>query len=280
MAVKLEPIVRRSFPQEDRDAVQERVAQEVERDPEFFLKRYLKDPRALGGRFVNSDLMKETFEVYRRSNENRNRYNAPVHNSAAVLAAEQFRRAVADSSDSARDVATFLTGVPGAGKTTFALRAGQLPTNVRVLYEGQLANAAQAVEKVEQALSAGLRPEIAVVHIHAEQALRNTLNRFETEGRGASIEAMASILGRLPEGLRAVSERFGEAVKLRVLDRRGTISTALSGWEHLPVLASEGSYEDIKRNLGEILEGDHRDGRIGREAYEQAVGKAPRDFHR
>jgi hypothetical protein len=280
IAVRLEPIFRRDFPQADRAAVQERIAQEIERDPEPFLTRYVADPRSLGGRFVNSDLMKETFADYTRSNETRNRYNAPVHNAAAVLAAEQFRRAIADNSDLARDVALFLTGIPGAGKTTSVLVGGALPTHVRVLYEGQLANAAQAIEKIELALGAGLRPEITAVHLPAEQALRNILKRFEMEGRGASIEAMASIQGRLPEGLKAVQERFGDAVKLRLLDRRGTISAVLSGWQHLPLLESEGSYEDIKRSLGSILERDYRAGRIGQEAYEQALGKAPRDFRR
>lgn len=280
MTANLEPIMRRDFSQTDRATVQERVAQEVERDPEHFLTRYVEDPRSLGGRFVNSDLMKETFDDYNRSSETRNRYNAPVHNSAAVLAAEQFRRAISDTSDLARDVALFLTGTPGAGKTTFVLGGGALPTNVRVLYEGQLANAAQAIEKIEQALGAGLRPAITVVHIPAEQALRNTLHRFEMEGRGASIEAISSIQGRLPQGLRAVHDRFGDAVQLRLIDRRGTISAELSGWQHLPVLESEGSHEDIKRNLGSILERDYRDGRIGQEAYEQALGKAPRDFDR
>ncbi len=258
--------------------MQERVAKEVERAPESFLARYVEDPRSLGGRFVNSDLMKETFADYARSKETRNRYNAPVHNAAAVLAAEQFRRAISDSSDLAKDVALFLTGIPGAGKTTSVLVGGALPTHVRVLYEGQLANAVQAIEKVELALGAGLRPEITAVHLAGEQALRNTLHRFETEGRGASIEAMASIQGRLPEGLKAVHERFGDAVKLRLIDRRGTISAVLSGWQHLPLLESEGSYEAIKRNLGIILERDYRSGRIGEEAYEQALGKAPRDF--
>src|SRR5450631_4526968 len=130
----LEPIVRRSFSQADHADVQERIAQAVERDPEQFLARYVSDPRSFSGRYVNSDLMKETFDDYCQSRETRNRYNAPVHNAAAVLASEQYRRAISDISDPIRDTAIFLTGIPGAGKTTYLLRAGELPPYVGVLY--------------------------------------------------------------------------------------------------------------------------------------------------
>ncbi len=123
----------------------------------------------------------------------------------------------------------YLTGAPGAGKTTYVLRGGQLASNVRVLYEGQLANVAPAIAKIEMARSAGLWAEITVVHMPAERALRNTLHRFATEGRGASIEAIARIQGGLPGGLRAVHEHFGFFADLRIVDRRGTIATVLRG---------------------------------------------------
>jgi hypothetical protein len=278
--VKLEQIVRRDFSQPDRAEVQERVAQQVEHDPEPFLARYIEDPRSFGGYYVNSDLFKETFAEYRESRQTRNRYNAPVHNAAAVLASEQFRRVISYDLELGRNVALFLTGIPGAGKTTYVLRGGQLPGNVGVLYEGQLANAAHAFAKIGLAHDAGLRTEITVVHITSERALRNTLFRFETEGRGASIEAMASIQGGLPAGLRAIHERFGGAVDLRIVDRRGTIAKVLRGWQHLSQLESEGGYEDIKRNLAGILERDYHAGEIAQEAYEQALGQAPRDFPR
>jgi hypothetical protein len=260
--------------------VQERVAHQVEHDPERFFARYVKDPRSLRGRYVNSDLMKEMFEVYSASRESRNRYNTPVHNSAAVLASQQFRRAVSDDWGPGREVAHFLTGIPGAGKTTTVLRRGELPEEVRVLYEGQLATPAQAVAKIELAVAAGLRPTITVVHVPAEWALRNTLHRFDIEGRGASVEAMASIQGRLPHGLGAVHDQFGEAVELLIIDRRGIISVELHGWQHLSELESEGNYEEIKRRLTNILDADRRKGRIKEEAYEQAFGKVPRDFPR
>ena len=114
----LKQIVRRHFPQADRAFVQESVARQVERNPELYLARYCNDPRSMGGRYVNSDLFKETFAEYNASKDSRGQYNAPVHNAAAVLASEQFRRVVSDNSEPYRDSALFLSGVPGAGKSS------------------------------------------------------------------------------------------------------------------------------------------------------------------
>ena len=108
----VEPIIRRVFLQTDRAAVQEEIAQLVERDPEAFLAQYVADPRSFQGRYVNSDLMKETFAVYAESPEARNYYNVAVHNAAAVLASEQFRRAVRNDSDLVRDTAIFSPAYP------------------------------------------------------------------------------------------------------------------------------------------------------------------------
>jgi hypothetical protein len=117
------------------------------------------------------------------------------------------------------------------------------------LYEGQLSNAGQAISKINQAIEAGLAAEITIVHISSEQALHNTIHRFHLQGRGASIEAMASIQGRLPDALRAVHERFGNAVKLHVIDRRGTLDAVLlHGWRHLPILESEGPMKTLNAN--------------------------------
>ena len=88
----LEPIRRNAYAQPDRSEVQERVAAAVESNPEIFIDRYSNDPRSFAGRYVCSDLFKETFPEYNASRETRDRFNAPVHNSAAVLASEQFRR--------------------------------------------------------------------------------------------------------------------------------------------------------------------------------------------
>lgn len=278
----MEGIVRRFYPEPDRNEVQESVAREVEADPESFFVRYAAHPQSFEGRYVCSDLFKETFPEFSASPAARARYNNPLHNTAAVLASEQFRRMVADpNAPPEQDTVIFLTGVPGAGKTTAVLSNDQLDPNVRVVYEGQLARPATVLPKIQQVLDAGMKPVIIAVHTHAEVALGNTLRRFEREGRGASVEAMASIQGELPNGLRAIHERFGEKVEFQLFDRRGGMNTVVEweGWEHVSQLESEGTYEHLKHRLRAALDGHEAAGVFSADAIAQARGLAPRARH-
>ncbi|HEX7883612.1 MAG TPA: hypothetical protein VF499_12845, partial [Afipia sp.] len=157
----LEPIRSLNVAEPDRADVQRRVIDAVQADPERFLTAYVAHKDSFGGRYVCADLMKDVIPEFAASKEARGRYNAVVHNAAAVLAAEQYRRVIADDSDPNRNLALFVTGMPGAGKTSTvqatAMAAGGLSEDVRVIFEGQLVNAESSVEKVGQALDAGCR---------------------------------------------------------------------------------------------------------------------------
>jgi len=272
----IEPIIRRKFSQPDRAVVQEQVCVAVEGDPERFLAAYRLDSRSFQGRYVNSDLMKEMFPEYSASKEHRNRYNLPVHNAAAVLAAAQFRAAVADDSVSGRTNALFLTGVPGAGKTTAVLaNRDEFPQDARILYEGQLSDPVNAIPKFEAALGRGLDVEIVAIHVLSEQALANTILRFEREGRGATLEALGRIQGQLPDGLKQIYSRFGDKIGLSVIDKRDIMKVfRYRGWEAISLLESEGDYEQIKRKLTENLEAQYAAHLITPGAYQQAFGQA------
>jgi hypothetical protein len=276
----IEPIIRRKFSQQDRNAVQEQVCAAVEADPDRFLVAYRLDSRSFQGRYVNSDLMKEMFPEYNVSKAHRNRYNLPVHNAAAVLAAAQFRSAITDDSVPERTNALFLTGVPGAGKTTAVLaNRDQFPQDARILYEGQLYDPVNAMPKFEAALNSGLDVEIVAIHVSSEQALANTVLRFEREGRGATIEALARIQGHLPTGLNHIYERFGHSVGFSVIDKRDMMRVdRVRGWKALSLLESEGNYEYIKRKLAEILETQYAAHLITAGAYQQAIGQASATF--
>ena len=271
----MEQIKRIGFAEADRQQVENEVIKAVENDPEKFILRYINDQRSFGGRYVNADLFKEQFEQYRKSKETRNRYNNVIHNAAAVLASELYRRVVADRSNSGRDKAIFITGIPGAGKSSSILEQGTIfPKNAKVIYEGQLANPSPGIIKIEQALNAGLKPYIIAVHTLPENALANTLKRFNEFGRGSSIHTMASIQGFLPNGLEEIYRHFGNNVILEIHDRRDRNQPKeFSGWQHLEILKSEGDYERIRERLAKELERQRPN--ISDEAYLQARGNAP-----
>jgi len=272
----LEPIKKLAISEPDRAAAQAAVIEAVERNPEQFLARYAAFPQSFGGRYVNSDLFKETFPEYSASPLARGRYNNVVHNAAAVLAAEQFRRMLADKSDPARTKAVFLTGIPGAGKTSTVLANGKLASDVRLVFEGQLIHPETSLQKIQQAIDAGLRPTIFVVHPTPEDALRNTFVRFESVGRGASINVMADIQGRLPEGMEQIRRHFGHIVQLNVWDRRDRSNpTMYSGWESANLLSSEGNREQIHSRLRVALDGAYASGGISEDCYRQSLGLAP-----
>jgi hypothetical protein len=263
------------YSQPGRQEVQERLAESVERDPDPYLEKYVSDSRSFEGRYVCSDLMKEQFADFAASNEARARYNGPVHNSAVVLADEQYSRAIADQSHPERDQAIFVTGAPGAGKTTAVMTNGEPAQDVKVIYEGQLANPQSSIPKIEAALEAGLTPTIVAINVPPEVALDNTLNRFEIDGRGATIHFIATIQSGLPDGLQQIRDRFGDQVDFRLIDRSNGLnnSTELPGWEQLDRL-QRGSYEQIRDRLTDSLQQQFDSNRISDDAYRQAQGLA------
>jgi hypothetical protein len=262
--------------QPDRQAVEDAVIEAVQSDPERFFRAYVADARSYGGRYVSADLFKEQFPWFNESAESRNRYNRPVHNAASVLASEQYRRVIANSSEPWRDRVIFLTGVPGAGKTTSVLQDKNFPADCRVLFEGQLSRPGTAITKIQQALDAGLKPKIAAIHVLPEDALAATLRRFNEFGRGAGINVMADIQGRLPDGLREVHARFGDRVELFIADNRDQDHPkTFKGWDNIGVLQSEGNHERIRQRLEDALE--RQRGHLGEAAYRQARGLAPLD---
>jgi hypothetical protein len=277
----MEIIRRVGFAEEDRTAVENSVAKAVETNPNLFIEKYIQDPRSFNGRYIAADLFKETFEQFSESKAARNRYNNPVHNSAAVLSAEQFRRTISDQSYPERDTVIFLTGIPGAGKTSSILHGGEIPQNCKAIFEGQLSNFETTKQKIQQTLDAKLKPLIVAVHTKPENALKNTFKRFKEEGRGASINVMSAIQAGLPDSLRQVHKQFGDIVNFKVYDYRNRSNPiTLKGWNHLNIIESEGNYDQIKQRLLEAAAQERIAGTISDDCYRQAISAAPLDYRR
>lgn len=171
-----------------------------------------------------------------------------MHNTAAALAGHYFFQSLEKKEAPERDTVVFITGIPGAGKTSaISSNKTELLTKYKLVFEGQLANVETSLPKIQAVLDAGLTPLIKVVHANPEIALQHTFNRFNELGRGAGINIMAIIQGSLPNGLQTLYEEVGELVKLEIFDsRKSNNPKKFIGWQHLNILKSEGDYATIK----------------------------------
>jgi hypothetical protein len=91
----------------------------------------------------------------------------------------------------------------------------------------------------------------------------------------APINSMQSTAGwnRLPDSLLEVQKQFGDTVLLNVMDYRNRDAPKeYAGWQHLDILRSEGSHEQILDKLRNALEQRRESGAITEGAYRQATG--------
>lgn len=234
---------------------------------EFLLESYNDHPDTMGGRYICSDTFKELFPCF-EAKENRALVNDAIHNSSAVLAATQFEE-VLKRDEPNKTKAIFITGIPGAGKTT-SVKNFMSDDKVKLIFEGQLANPAPTIPKIEQCLQKRLDVTIAAVHIEPEKALDNTFKRFNEYGRGGSIEVMSSIQGNLPSGLKKLKEHFGDKINIIAIDRNSDKNKILTDEKEIYKLISIGSKEEIFKRLKTKLDQDFQKGKIDKACFAQA----------
>lgn len=263
--------------------VQDRVIHLATTNAQALLDTYRDMNNTFNGRYIASDMMKEVFSDFNQSPAHRNQFNNAVHNSAATLSAEHFKQMLNEAVKDGRDTVVFLTGCPGAGKTTSVMRNGSLKENVGIVFEGQLANAHQnpaTMDKIQQALDKGFKVEIVAVNPLPEQALENTFKRFydPNDGRGASISTMARIQGNTYDGLKAIHEKFGEQIGLTIVDKPfgNEKSQKYTGWENLNVVKSQGNEAEITQRLETHLLHHYAQGNIDYECFKQSAGSKER----
>lgn len=240
------------------------------------LRDYCARSDTYGGRYVCADTMKELLPGYAQSPASRNALHDAVHNAASVLAAEQFRRVVGRERTSESNVAVFVTGIPGAGKTTAVQSV--VAKNAAVVFEGQLRHPQAAFDKIERALKAGLDVHIMAVHVSPEVALDRTNTRFSSpyDGRGAPIAYMAEIQGNLPQRLEQIRKKFGDSVQLVVVDNTPAQERLMEAWKAgIAHLEKAGHHDEISQRLHTALDTGYREGRYSTEFYQQAAGCSP-----
>lgn len=243
-----------------------RIAEEIfiksaTENTEEHINKYLSFPSSMNGRYISSDLFKETFPLYAKDVETRRKYIRVVHNSTAVLSNYLFIKTLRNE-----EIKTciFLTGIPGGGKS-FLIQSlymyGQIPNDV-MIFEGDITSPT-IFEKIDRVIECGKNVNILLVNPTLELAINNIFTRREEIGRGASHETMARIMSGIPKALNDILERYKD-IAIGIYDKKtnNDIKTYY-GKEYLYLLEN-GDYDTIKRKLdmlGEkkILESEKND---------------------
>ena len=249
----------------------EAIALASNRPPDM-LNAYNAKPGTFNGRYVCADTFKQLFPAFEQK-DNRSKVNNAIHNSAAVLSATQFEEVI-KRNEPDKDQAVFLTGIPGAGKTTTITNDGKLSDRTKIVFEGQLANPSSAIPKIQQCLDANLTVTIVAVHLDASKALVNTFTRFNEYGRGASIGIMSEIQGNLPQGLKQLKEHFGDKISISVMDRNNN-NTLIHGDDEKAIeVLKSGTKDEIQNKLSTKIKQDWLAGKINDQCFLQAQGNA------
>ena len=250
----------------------------VTKKPQLLINKYKDRIDTFEGRYISSDMFKEMFDDFNKSPANRNEFNNAVHNSAASLAAEHFKQMVSEPIKDNKDRVVFLTGSPGAGKTSSIMGFNSsLALDVKAVFEGQLANANDpaTLEKFKACLDANLKVEIVAVNPNPETALENTIKRCydPNDGRGAPISTMARIQGNTHDSLKHIHDVFGDKIQLTIIDKpNGNQDNEIhKGWDKLSVLKSQGNEIEIKNRLENHLIKLYENKEISNECYKQAA---------
>ena len=274
---------RGTFKDQEKINVENRAIALVETAAEALFAKYRTLDGAFGGRYVNSDLFKEVFDDYNASPAHRTCYNTAVHNAAAVLADELFHRMVAKPDT--RKTVLFITGIPGAGKTTAIQENEDIRFDkYRVVYEGQLASPEQAREKIDWCLGHKCNVIVFVFHRKPAQALEHTFCRFNKCGRGASVQAMSNIQGGLAKSMPVLMAEYEANANVTFcvidLDKGDCLPVCDDITLFNSVLTKEGDTNAIRTTLEQRLEQARNDGRISDACYQQAKGREAYELSR
>ena len=248
----MDRIIRRENLTEEERKLEEYFIKEASIHTKEHIEAYKSFISSLKGRYICSDLMKETFNYYTESKETRNAYNFILHNSAATLTNELYKEQVKDKNITD---CIFLTGIPGAGKSFFVQSLnleGEIPDNV-LIYEGSIITDT-IIEKISLALANNKRVYMIIINPTLELAYQNVLTRIKESGRGASIQTMAKIASGLYDAVKRLYTMFNNELEIGIYQKEANdkieIDLGIEKVEKLKI----GSYEEVLKRLEEIKE--------------------------
>lgn len=216
------------------------------------LDKYKRLAESRDGQYINSDLMKMTFDFYKNDLQNRRRFNLSITNSAAVLTNELYTRSI-KSEDVKKCI--FVLGPYGAGKSFFVQSLFESNLDIMencIVYEGSITPPAFD-EKVQLAIDNGVTPYLIALNPTLELSIRNIKERAKRIGRDVE---KGEVVDKFSNFYRYITQLVAKFEGINYLiyskDKNEPINFE-SGSKDLEEL-NHGSAEEIDRQYDEILD--------------------------
>lgn len=252
--------------------IETRFAEQIAEDVEGAVEAYKRVPGAMGGKVINTDLVRELSEDYV---QNRSGLSSAVHEPASWLTKEIYKRELANPDPTGRNIVTFTAGGTGAGKTTAiaGVPAVQRATQrSQIVYDTNMNTYKSSVTKIDQALKAGKTVRIVtVVRDPVDALVSGALPRAERMGRTVRLDEHAKTHIGVVETIPRLMEKYqgDKRVKFDFIDNTGGKNDVKLGSKQL---LSKLDLANLESRLNDALEQEHQSGRISDEVYRGTRG--------
>jgi len=253
---------RPKFSIESQQAVGKRMDDKINADPQKAVDWYIKK----FGNVVSADNAKEYSDDYNASNEARAMLSYAVREPSSHLAKMVYERLLSKPvQDGKTQTVLFTAGGTGAGKTRSIRTFIEKPD---ILYDGNLDNTKNAINKIDAALKSGRRVMVRYIYREPVDALINgVIPRAEIKGRTISLYSHESTHINASKTIRELAQHYKDnpSVMFEAIDNSHGNGKAMAvSLESLPKIDENGLHE----RLSTALEDAQRAGRLSPHVYE------------
>ncbi|MGH8275994.1 MAG: zeta toxin family protein, partial [Steroidobacteraceae bacterium] len=257
--------------------IEARFARAVARDYEGMKERYAKLKDSEGGKVLSVDTARELSPDYMKDRTISQAVHEPASWFIKRLYAEKLAQAPGPGEE---PMVLWTAGGTGAGKSS-AIRnvLGTLAARAQMIYDTNMNGARSAIQKIDQALSAGKHVEITYVHREPVESLTNgALKRAKRQegefgsGRTVPINEHVNTHVGANEAIRQIAAHYADdpRVRVRVIDNsRGKAGQRLINLDELPRL----DYTRVREQATKALEQARTEGRISEAVYRGFAGE-------
>lgn len=222
-----------------------------------------------GGRILNTDLARELSPEYRADRSR----SAEVHEPASAFVKKLYEQKLGEPVPEGRDkLVLFTAGGTGAGKST-GMRLVETGDTAGIIFDTNMNGLDSAVEKIEQALTAGWPVEILYTYRDPIEALeRGALPRAERMGRTVPLKAHIETHVGARKTVAELAQRYANnpLVRVRAVDNsHGKGNARVIPIEEIPLIDEVGLDETAEATVRAAYER----GAIGESTFRGTLGE-------